>query len=70
MKVTKWDAEISDSDRLLLSDAQTSGGLLISVDRTKANDLLAKLTANGVGGAEIIGEIVQSEGQSRIFVHP
>ena len=70
MKVTTWDTEISDSDKLLLSDAQTSGGLLISVDQTKVNDLLGKLTANGVNDARIIGEIVQSEGQSRIFVHP
>ena len=70
MKVTTWDTEISDSDKLLLSDAQTSGGLLISVDQTKVNDLLGKLTANGVNDARVIGEIVQSEGQSRIFVHP
>ena len=70
MKVTTWDTEISDSDKLLLSDAQTSGGLLISVDRTKVNDLLGKLTANGVNGARIIGDIVQADGPSRIFVHP
>ena len=70
MKVTTWDTEISDSDKLLLSDAQTSGGLLISVDRTKVNDLLGKLTANGVNDARIIGDIVQADGPSRIFVHP
>ncbi len=70
MKVTTWDTEISDSDKLLLSDAQTSGGLLISVDRTKVNDLLGKLTTNGVNGAMVIGDIVQADGQSRIFVHP
>ena len=70
MKVTTWDTEISDSDKLLLSDAQTSGGLLISVDRTKVNDLLGKLTTNGVNGARVIGDIVQADGQSRIFVHP
>ena len=70
IKVTTWDTEISDSDKLLLSDAQTSGGLLISVDRTKVNDLLGKLTANGVNDARIIGDIVQADGPSRIFVHP
>ncbi len=42
----------------VLFDPQTSGGLLISVDRQSAKDLLLALKENGVREATIIGEVV------------
>jgi selenide,water dikinase len=44
----------------LFYDAQTSGGLLISVPAKKAQDLLGKLHDNGVSAAAIVGEVRDS----------
>lgn len=38
-------------------DAQTSGGLLISVPAAKANDLIARLQTAGTPAAAVIGEV-------------
>ena len=43
-----WDAEIPDPLKVLLADAQTSGGLLISVSEEKAGKLMAALAEHGV----------------------
>lgn len=43
----------------VLFDAQTSGGLLISVSRSKEDDLCDKLTKKGVNNARVIGEVVE-----------
>jgi len=48
-----FDGSISAEDRLLLCDAQTSGGLLFAVAPSKAHELLAGLTAADVPAAEI-----------------
>ncbi|MGF7184835.1 selenide,water dikinase [Desulfitispora alkaliphila] len=45
-----------EGERLLLADAQTSGGLLISVPSEKSGELMEKLTDKG-SKAAIIGEI-------------
>jgi len=42
----------------ILFDPQTSGGLLISVSKDKADKLLYKLRAEGIEDAVIIGEVV------------
>jgi len=58
-------------DRLvqdILFDPQTSGGLLICVERNSANDLLAELQAKGIKEAAIIGEVV-TEPKARIVVN-
>jgi selenide,water dikinase len=41
----------------ILADAQTSGGLLISVPEARANQLLAALTQRGTPCAAIIGRV-------------
>jgi selenide,water dikinase len=43
---------------ILLADAQTSGGLLISVESDKTADLLSELEASGVETRAVIGDIV------------
>jgi len=52
-------ADISDEQLLILFDAQTSGGLLISVPQTEADALLKSLHEQGVKEARIIGEVLQ-----------
>jgi len=59
--------ELVESERLILADAITSGGLLISVPAEKSGELIGKLHARGVTDAAVIGE-VNSEGGSLIKV--
>ena len=54
---TAWADAVDDATRTLLSDAQTSGGLLIAVDPTVAPRLLAALHAAHTPAAADIGEI-------------
>ena len=62
-----WDEEISDQQRLLLCDAQTSGGLLIAVTRGKVDQLISELETSGVETKSLVGEIT-SENAGRIRV--
>ena len=55
-----WDAEIAEPIKVLLADAQTSGGLLISVSEERAGRLMAALAEHGVVGARVIGEVVDA----------
>ena len=52
-------AQISDEHLLILFDAQTSGGLLISVPVRDAQSLLERLHQEGVEAAAIVGEVVE-----------
>jgi len=52
-----WDKMITDTDKVILCDAQTSGGLLIAIPDKSANDMLAKLHQAGVVSAVQIGKI-------------
>ena len=45
---------------MLMYDAQTSGGLLISVPKERANFLLDKLKSAGIDWAAIVGEVCDS----------
>ena len=51
-------AEISDEMLLILFDAQTSGGLLISVPGREADTLVQRMHEEGIEEAAIIGEVV------------
>jgi selenide,water dikinase len=51
--------DISNEKMDILYDAQTSGGLLISVEGEKAQRLLEQLHAKGVQPAAIIGEVIE-----------
>ena len=62
---TRRNHEFADADvewgslhlvtQLLLCDAQTSGGLLLAVDPTRADDLVAALNAPGKPAAAVVG---------------
>lgn len=66
-KFVDFADEVPEADRLILSDAITSGGLLISVPGTKAELLLQNLHSRGVKDAAIIGD-VGSKADGRIMV--
>ena len=56
--IVEWDPSIDDVDRLLLCDAQTSGGLLIAVPPERLDSLLSELRIAGVETIAVIGEVV------------
>ena len=63
-----WDDALTDQQRLLMCDAQTSGGLLISVTKDNVEQLLSELEISGVGTRVIVGEIT-AENAGRIRVN-
>ncbi len=56
---TEAKAGVSEEMIAVLNDAQTSGGLLISVDPEKADKLVREMHAAGVEAARIFGEVVE-----------
>ena len=54
-----WDDSVTEIQKLLLADAQTSGGLLISVPDADTDPLLQALEDHGVGTRAIIGSIAE-----------
>ena len=65
----QWHPDLTEREQLLLSDAQTSGGLLISVAGEKKDALVAELKALGTLSAAVIGEITEGP-PGRIQVVP
>jgi selenide,water dikinase len=55
----RWADGLPDPDRLLLADAQTSGGLLIALPDDAAEGLLADLRRRGTPAAAIIGHVTE-----------
>ena len=53
-----WAPGLSRVDRLLLADAQTSGGLLIALAPDAAEKLVRRLHAKGVQDAAVIGSVI------------
>jgi selenide, water dikinase len=54
-----WDDALTELQRLLLCDAQTSGGLLIAVPVARADSLVAELVAERAPIAAIIGRVTE-----------
>ena len=57
----RWADTLDETTRLILCDAQTSGGLLISISDERCERLLAELRNRGAGGS-VIGEVVEGAG--------
>ena len=69
--VVDWHADATEQTKILLADAQTSGGLLIAVAPQKADALLQALEDAGVGTRAVIGEILeQSASEASLEVVP
>jgi len=60
-KSARFEAGVADIDRLVLADAQTSGGLLLAVPRENEAALLADLEARGTLARATIGEVCTGE---------
>ena len=56
-----WDSAVPETMRLLLCDAQTSGGLLIATPRDHADQLVNELARIGTAAAARIGEVTSGE---------
>ncbi len=61
------NGSLIEEQNILIHDAQTSGGLIISVEHDDAGDLLAMLHAEGVSEASLIGEVLEGE-PGKIYV--
>jgi selenide,water dikinase len=62
----RWDARLAEPLRVVIGDAQTSGGLLVATPDGAA--LLRALVAGGVEGAAQIGEVVSEDPAGTIEV--
>ena len=65
-----WGPEITDEDKLILCDAQTSGGLLIAVPSASTQGVLDGLAQRGVAGAVIGRVVARTEADRAIEVGP
>lgn len=57
-----WDEKLTDADRFLFADPQTSGGMLISVAEESVDELISRLRDVGSLAHVVIGEIVPGSG--------
>jgi cysteine desulfurase len=64
-----FSSGVTREAQLVLADAQTSGGLLISVPQQRADSLLAELESRGVAAAARIGSAT-AVGKGHITVEP
>jgi selenide,water dikinase len=55
----EWAEDIAPADRLLLADAQTSGGLLLAVPKENTAALVEALQAAGTPAAAVIGRLTE-----------
>jgi selenide, water dikinase len=60
-----WGPGVGEADRVLLCDAQTSGGLLIAVPEGDAGALVAALKKEGTPAAVVIGRVTAAGGGKR-----
>jgi selenide,water dikinase len=56
-----WEAGISEEEKLILADAQTSGGLLIAVAEERLEALLSGLASRGVETRAVIGSVTDGD---------
>jgi len=67
-KFCRWGDDLAEVQRLLLADAQTSGGLLISVPAARTAELVRALADRGTPARAVIGELLAGEpGRIEIF---
>ncbi len=68
--VVTWDEQLTQSKRLLLADAQTSGGLLIAVSEAELENLLRALRAAQTPACAVIGRVTGADASGGIRVIP
>jgi selenide,water dikinase len=60
-ETTDWDPSVSTAQRLICTDAQTSGGLLLAVAPERLDALLAALRAEHTPAQAVIGRLLAAE---------
>jgi len=67
---TRWDGGVTELQRVIATDAQTSGGLLLSVAPDRAAALVAAITGEG-GSAWEVGRLERGvPGTVRVVTQP
>jgi selenide,water dikinase len=59
--VTTYGADVTAAERVLLADAQTSGGLLLAVAPNRLEELLAELKEERTLASAVVGRLVEGE---------
>ena len=59
-------ARIGDAEKALLTDPQTSGGLLVACAPSACDEVLGIFRSEGFGAAAIVGEVVAGEPKVRV----
>jgi selenide,water dikinase len=54
----RYGPDVSEEDRLLFADPQTSGGLLVAVPADRVDGFLRDLERRGVGTRAVVGEVM------------
>jgi selenide,water dikinase len=62
----KLGARIGEAEKALLTDPQTSGGLLVACSPSATEEVLKIFRSEGFGEAAVIGEIVAGEAEVRV----
>ena len=57
-KYIDWGENISDIEKIILSDAQTSGGLLFTIPQNQKDSVIKKLKDAGISYSSHIGNCV------------
>jgi cysteine desulfurase len=65
--VVTWHTEVGDTLRKILSDAQTSGGLLIAMPPGRAQEYVDKVSGHTGTPAAIIGRVTDGSGKIRFL---
>ncbi|HEX7985914.1 MAG TPA: selenide, water dikinase SelD [Duganella sp.] len=65
-KDVQLGAGVSQAQHMLLTDPQTSGGLLVSCEAGSVDDVLALFRREGFGEAAVIGRMAQGEARVRV----
>lgn len=55
-----WDESVDRVSRVLICDAQTSGGLLAAIDESHAKGAIERLHEAGIASATVIGEVTST----------
>ena len=63
-KSIKFSDSIKEHQKLMLADAQTSGGLLISIPKESSNKLIVDLESENCLEYSVIGEIIEKRNKS------
>jgi selenide,water dikinase len=59
--IVDWDEGVPELAKLILADAQTSGGLLITLPASLAEKFIKQCRLAGISDAVVIGRIVKGK---------